>query len=459
MGKHSEYNSKELMSNSHDSLSKRQAFLFSFKKISFKEGIASDNAYGHKVDNSSEMTVASFRYPACAFKFTGLIDSRVNACKGDKGLMGREIVDITYLSKESGSCSITDTVDGSNDFHLLDSYRLTKIGEDAGDFIELLHKVKERRDFLRQNKFLSEAIGSDRVFSGKDNIIGTDGDLPAFTAALKRLCNNFSFSSSDKSGRGEFLKKHKHSSSKDITDGLQFREGALQNTLNLVFGGGDKVREGFSFSCDIPEVFSVLRDRELLNGILMNEKEPGDSKGVFFVGLGFTQRQLGEIGDQKGINDNSLAPFVREERKEINMVTACGFHACHDSREIFTDRSNSLHQVRKTAFIHSGRDGKTDIAFGVNACSRERILGNINTDEHFSQSSTSVKRYLNKAGEASRPILHDDKGSMTQSTYYGYGRQGTDSLEGSKTQGKWSSPACPTLTGKTSSYKFYNTYS
>ena len=39
-----------------------------------------------------------------------------------------------------------------------------------------------------------------------------------------------------------------------------------------------------------------------------------------------------------------------------------------------------------------------------------------------------VKSYSDKAGEASRPILHDDKGSKTQSTYYGFGRQGTDSL-------------------------------
>jgi hypothetical protein len=66
---------------------------------------------------------------------------------------------------------------------------------------------------------------------------------------------------------------------------------------------------------------------------------------------------------------------------------------------------------------------------------------------------------LNKTGEASRPILHDDKDSMIQSTYYGFGRQGTDSSKGSLTQVKWSSPACPTLTGKTSLYKSYNTYS
>jgi hypothetical protein len=141
------------------------------------------------------------------------------------------------------------------------------------------------------------------------------------------------------------------------------------------------------------------------------------------------------------------------------MVAACGFHACQDSGEVFAIKRNSPHQFGKTALIHRGRQGKTDIAFAVKACGRERILGNINTDEQFIHNSASLKRCLNKAGEASRPILHDDKDSMIQSTYYGYGRQGTDSFKGSLTQETWSSPACPTLTGETSLYKSYNTYS
>ena len=60
MRKHSENSPNKLMSSSHDSLSKRQAVLFSFKEISFKEGVTSDNADSHKIDNSSEMAIASF---------------------------------------------------------------------------------------------------------------------------------------------------------------------------------------------------------------------------------------------------------------------------------------------------------------------------------------------------------------------------------------------------------------
>lgn len=50
-------------------------------------------------------------------------------------------------------------------------------------------------------------------------------------------------------------------------------------------------------------------------------------------------------------------------------------------------------------------------------------------------------------------ILHGEEGSLTHSTYNGYGRQGTDSFKGSITQVKWSSPAFLALTGKTSLYR------
>ena len=62
---------------------------------------------------------------------------------------------------------------------------------------------------------------------------------------------------------------------------------------------------------------------------------------------------------------------------------------------------------------------------------------------------------FNRAGDTSPPILHADKGSKTQSSYYGSGRQETDSFEGSLTQVICSLPA-PTLNlcCQRSQYKF-----
>lgn len=262
------------MGSGHDSLSKRQSVLFSFKEISLKEGITADNADSHEIDSSSEMTVSSFRDSACSFKLAGLKDRRVNTNVSDKRLMRREVINIAYLDKESGSCRISDTVNGTNDLHLFCSDRLAEFKEDAGDSIQLLHKVKESSDLLREDQFLSETIESDRVFCGSDNIISADCDLSASTAALKGICNNLSFSGSNKTGRRELFKEQKHSSCEDITDGLQFRESSLQNPLNLVFSGIDQIGDRFSLSGNIPEISGVLRGRELLDGILLDKAAP-----------------------------------------------------------------------------------------------------------------------------------------------------------------------------------------
>jgi hypothetical protein len=71
----------------------------------------------------------------------------------------------------------------------------------------------------------------------------------------------------------------------------------------------------------------------------------------------------------------------------------------------------------------------------------EVILGDIDAAETNTHGFTSGSIIRFEAGEASRPILHFDEGSRTQSTYQDSGGQGTDSPEGSLTQGEGSPPA------------------
>lgn len=133
------------------------------------------------------------------------------------------------------------------------------------------------------------------------------------------------------------------------------------------------------------------------------------------------------------------------------MVTACGFHGNECRGRAAAVGGNVFKEGGEALFVHTGREREEGLAFCVNTSSREGIPGDIDTDEETIQFGTSLRYSIGKAGEASRPILHSDEGSLTQSTYDGYGRQGTDSSKGSKTQGNWSSPAFPPLryTGKT----------
>ena len=73
------------------------------------------------------------------------------------------------------------------------------------------------------------------------------------------------------------------------------------------------------------------------------------------------------------------------------MVAACGFHACHDSRESLQLEVIAFISSRKAGLIHSQRQREPYISLNIKTCGRKRIFGNINTDEQFTHSSASVR--------------------------------------------------------------------
>jgi len=461
MRQHSENSSNKLMSSSHYSLSEGQTFLFSFKEISLKEGIYSDDIYSHKVDYSSQMFVASFRDSAFALKLTRLMNRRVNTCKGNEILIRPEIVDIANFSKEGSGSSRINTINGSNDLKFFEHHRLTKRGEDLCNLIQSFHKMKESRDFFWEDEFLSYTERSNRGLSSTDNVIVGDRELSATTGHLKGISNGFRFSSFNNSCGWEFFEEVEHGMGEDITDRFQFREGRLKDSLNLIFSGSNQMTEGFSFSGNISEVFGVLRDRELGDRVFVDKEELSNSKGIFFICLSFSQGELKEVGNKQRVYNHSTDIFRSKKGEEIDVITSSRLHGDNNCGEVITIGGDSLKQFREALRVHISRDREAQGTLRIKTCGREGIFRYINTNKKTKHSSTSITCFLDKAGVASQPILHDDKGSLTQPTYHGFGRQGTDSFEGSMTQVKWSSPAFPSLLymGKTHLYKLYITNS
>jgi|GEM_PF-3908930 len=318
MRKHSENSSNEFMSSSKDSLSIRQSILFSFKEISLKESINSYNIDSHKVNNPSKMAITSFGDPACAFKLTGLKNRRVYPCKGNKTFMAGEVRNISDLSEEGSTRSSINTVNGSDNLKFLYHHGLTETGEHIGHFIKPIHKMQQGRYFLRQDKFLSKTKGSHRGFSSLDNIISGYINLSTSGEIFKSLSNSFRFSSFNNPYRGKLFKEIQHSLSKDITEGFYLRESKLKDTLNLILSRSDKITERFPFSGNIPEVFDVLSNGKLRDRIFVHEEELSNCKRILFICFGLSQRQLGEIRNQKGIMPSVLIPL--EQRKEKRLI-------------------------------------------------------------------------------------------------------------------------------------------
>ncbi|HPP06830.1 MAG TPA: hypothetical protein PLW88_05625, partial [Syntrophorhabdaceae bacterium] len=130
----------------------------------------------------------------------------------------------------------------------------------------------------------------------------------------------------------------------------------------------------------------------------------------------------------------------------------------------YNDRSpggtfESFYETFKPISVHCEGALEEDVFVNVYGTNTEGILGDIDTDECvIGHNNTSITDFLAMAGDTSIPILHIDEGSLTQPTYHGLGRQGTDSFEGLLTQDICSYPALPHdyYTGYTRSYKKCN---
>lgn len=415
MRKHSENNSHQFMGSGKDSLSVGQTILAAHKEIFSEYLVHPDNAQGHEVDDTPEVPVAPLGNPAGAFELTGLIDRGVEPGKDDQGLGGREVVDGSDLRQEGCSRSVPDAIDRGDNLHLLDHHGLAHFSKHIGDVVHLLHQMQQGADLLRKDKL---SCGTERgygTFRRCNDVLGADGNPSAPAGAFQGTGNGTDARCLDETCRGVFFEEKKHGSGKDVRHAFQFRKRGLHKSLDLVFGGCDEMGKGLPLTSKFPEIFDRLREGELLDRVFVDKQEPGDREGVFLVGLGLPQRELGEVEDQKRVQNNSGDLSVAEEGKKIDMVAAGG---------------------------------------------GECVLGYIDTDKQRVQRVTSLQESsLCRAGEASRPILHGDKDSVTQSTYHGFGRQGTGSSKGSMAQVKWSSPAFPAPMCNAHSYKRYTIFS
>ena len=78
------------------------------------------------------------------------------------------------------------------------------------------------------------------------------------------------------------------------------------------------MRDRFPLSGDIPEVSDVLRNGELLNRILVDEDEAGDSEESFLSVLVLRRDSLAKLEINKGLMTTALTSL--EDRKEKRLI-------------------------------------------------------------------------------------------------------------------------------------------
>lgn len=440
MNEHGIYNSHQLMGSGDDGLFIGQALISSFREVCFKHFVEPYGHNGHNPYNPSYMSVSPLGEFTFPFISSRLIDSGIKPCIGDEFPYGLESFDVPYLTEEIHGRCLSYPLYGCEDIYI--SLKFTLFKHLSQGFIYLfhfLHEEYEKGGLLGEDEFLSGMTRCDGCPCKFYDVLFGDVYLSPsviFHGPSYILSRCLSYAMSG----GESGYEVKDGYAVDIHLLLEFGEGEEQEFFHIVLYPSDFA--GYMF----PLPYEVLQfggdDVVVRYGFMKHLEKQGNCSGIFFVRFCPSQRHLHKVSHEEGIYNTAVISGFCEEGKEVDVVATGGFFTYEDLFPL-EDRE-FIHEGCKSVSVHAEQPLKDDVLILIDDTREEGILGDIDTDEEIIwHSNTSMIDFLAMAGDASQPILHDDKGLLTQPTYHGFWRQVTDSLEDFSVQVKCSYPALP----------------
>lgn len=431
--------SNKLMSDSQDCLSIRFPFGSFFGIKGVEERVYTYDSNGHEEEDAAKAFVTTFRDMATAFPLSGLIDSGVKAGIGDEFLPGGEGT-VVGFGQEVRDSGLIKSWDGAEDSELVWELGLARMDKASCYLFEFLLQAVEETDFGAENSFKVLRGEADRGLgqlaeelwreTGLTSSSGVGQDIEdSLRGGLKNSLFGRESSQETKGGIG-----------KGVNEAEYLGEKEVEVAFDLIFSGDDLSRDILAFPGQGAKFISSWQG--LRQGLDIGPKELGNGRGISFIGLSLSQGELGEIIDKDGVKETDIKVMSLKEGAEGKVVRARRLEAELNGRRCW---GQIVEEIAEALGGHGEGTGPEELALVIHQGSLKAILGDIEAaeiDSHWFTSSNIIKA---EAGEASRPILHSDKGSWTQSTYQDNGRQRTDSFEGSRAQVEWSSPASSLL--------------
>lgn len=453
MSEHGKYNPYKLVSHSKDGLFVGDSFGPFAEEIFSKGLVIPRHLCCHEPENTPQMSITSLGNSALSLEFPGLMDGGIKPGVSDKFFVIPKTAYIPNLGEEMEGSDISDAFNGFEDLQVLKGTLPAHLGQHIGELLQLFLKQEELGGLLGEDELSARTHRGNGILRQRDQLLRGDLRLSSPGIWLEQLGYLGGGEGFDHPGGGVMFEEVKDSFGVDIGCTKELGEGDREQLLNIIFESGDLRGKPFSLPGQFTEV--GRKKTGLGQGVMEHGQEAGDGEGIFPIGFGFPKGELHEVRDEEGIDNDRMIAFVGEESVEVNVVAARGFLS--DDDRVLGEFRKVLRELLESLPIHRCGEFKDLLPVWAYGACGEGILGDINPDEYLIHRRTSCKIFSARSGAASRPILHDDEGSLAQPTYHGYGRQGTDSFEGFPAQVKQSSPALPPLAsmGKTQSHKTY----
>lgn len=432
---------KQLMSNHEDSLFVSFPFCSFFQVDLLEDRIDSDDRDGHQEQNAPQAWVSPFGDMTSAFPLSGFVDGGIEAGIGDQLLRCGEgtAMGLGQEMRNSGRIEAGDRVEDLQGNGNLIAAALDK---KFRHFLQFLLEERQDTDFRAQDRFKilrGEADGGASFF---DQELRREAGLaaPAVSQGQEKC---FWRGLKDGILRGEGCQQAQRGDGEGIEDAENLGEKDRQIAFDLILEGDDLTRDVLAFPGQGAKFIGGRLG--LGQALRVGSDELGNGGGVTLVGFGLSQGELDEVRDEQWVEQADIKAVSLKEGEQVQVIGAGRLHAESKRAGRRASGAQGAEEVAEAIGGHGKKSRPKELPLVIDQGGMKAILGDVDAAETDAHGFTSSGIIRFEAGDASRPILHIDEGSRTQSTYQDSGGQRTDSFEGSRAQKKWSSPASSLL--------------
>ena len=291
--------------------------------VGVEDDIMLHTAVSHQIEVFAKQWVSVFGYPQGLAGIARFIDPGICSCKSDDFLIRGKLSDVGDFGKEMGSGQVSDTRNGSKNFHLAVMKSLLELYK---GFCELIIPHLACEDIL------STVTNHSGTVTDADGILGKFFNVLYgyyFTLSTflyhQSLFQLLLWSTQNILGTAEETQELQQSFCEDV-ERKQFRKSnreiAFKNSLR--FG---KIFRIAGSASGKQFAFAVLLHPVLLHGAHVCLSILSDSDGIQRISLGSPQGlPVMKVLDEQWINDTGFLFMVQEKVVDRQVVTSSGLH-------------------------------------------------------------------------------------------------------------------------------------
>jgi len=375
---HGKDDSQQLVTESNHGFPMRHSFAFLFQVIGSEVLVAAHHPTCHEIETSPQRLRTPLADSTSNIQGTRLLYGRVNICISSKFSSVFKPAYVLDCSQKMGRGDITDSFDRFEKLQVIFLVLLDFLDELAGDFLELLVEELEQLHFMLDDQGIVGSGGADGISGKFQELFSTEG---RFSPSCFELLEDSFYSAwgsfENRMGSGKFFKQGEEKVGEDVVAAYQFREDHHQMLFELGLSSGNLLREALPHPGQGSQVIQFIGDKAV-DLFQVFKQKPGNGESMKVISFGLAEGDaLGELFDERWVDECHWVLVGNQEGQEVNMVTA----SRRKTNQGVGIRVNELTESGETFRVHMQLTFTEYLQRSIDDYIVKLILGNVNTHE------------------------------------------------------------------------------